>query len=98
MGARGRCKGNGLVPLDGGGMEGREKVKGQGGAVRLGQPSLAAEEGASRRAFGWGRWGGPFSLHPPPSVLPRRVSHRKPLKICGKTGFSQSFQASLFWK
>ena len=87
MGARGRGKGNGLVPLDGGGMEGREKAKGQGGAVSLGQPSLAAEEGASRRAFGWG-------LHPPSSVLPRRVSHRKPLKMCGKTGFSQPFQAS----
>ena len=57
MGARGRGKGNGLVPLDGGGMEGREKAKGQGGAVSLGQPSLAAEEGASRREFGWG--GGP---------------------------------------
>ena len=36
-------------------MESREKAKGQGGAVRLGQPSLAAEEGASRRAFGWRR-------------------------------------------
>ena len=60
-----------MVPLDGGGMESREKAKGQGGAVRLGQPSLAAEEGASRRAFGWGRGGGgPLGLHPhPPCVL-----------------------------
>ena len=41
-----------MVPLDGGGMESREKAKGRGGAVRLGQPSLDAEEGASRRAFG----------------------------------------------
>lgn len=32
------------------GMESREKAK--GGVVRLGQPSLDAEEGASRRAFG----------------------------------------------
>ena len=41
-----------MVLLDGGGMESREKAKGQGGAVRLGQPSLAAEEGASRRTRG----------------------------------------------
>lgn len=79
-------------------MESREKAKGQGGAVRLGQPSLAAEEGASRRAFGWGRRVAVPSVCTPTPVLPRRVSHRKPLKICGKTGFSQPCQASLFWK